>query len=128
MNYFHKFMKTNKLTIFKSTSMEKKLIFISILLFLSGCYTYKPLPTYENDFVVGQKYEIRIGNRPMERVFVNSVTDSTLVVRKGRTELVVQRDMVTESKFRKFSPGKTVLGIVVGGFLTYSIASIVIWL
>jgi len=108
-----------------SIQWNKKLVFISTLLLLSGCYTYKPLYADENDFVVGQKYEIRIGDRPMERVVIYAVTDSTLVVHKGRTELVVQRDMITESKFRKLSPGKTTLGVVVGGFLAWATYNII---
>ena len=100
----------------------------SILLFLSGCYTYKSLPSRENDFVVGEKYEIRIGDRPIQRVFVNSVTDSTLLVRKGRAELVVQKDMITEVKYRKVSTGNTVFGVVVGGLLALVLVGTLSWL
>ncbi len=106
----------------------KKLLFISILFLLSGCYTYKPLQESNNDFVVGQKYEIRIGNRSMERVLVNAVTDSTLVVSKGRTEQVVQKDMITEVKYRKVSTGNTVFGVVVGGLLAITLIGVLSWL
>lgn len=112
-----------------STSNQWKIIFfISILFLFSGCNTYKPIQGGTNDFVVGQKYEIRIGNQPMERVMVNAVTDSTLLVRKGRTEVIVQRDMITEVKYRKVSTGNTVFGVVVGGLLAITLIGVLSWL
>ncbi|MBO0321684.1 hypothetical protein J0X14_05210 [Muricauda sp. CAU 1633] len=112
-----------------STSIRWKIpLFISILLLQIGCNAYKPTQGNSNNFVVGQKYEIRIGDRPMERVIVNDVTDSTLVVRKGRTEVIVQRDMITEIKHRKVSTGNTVFGVVVGGLLALVLVGTLSWL
>lgn len=85
-----------------------------ILVLFNSCYTYKPLNPIEDEFIVDQKYEIRIGGREKRRVIIKEVRDTTLLVVHGKTELVVQKAMITESRKMDFSTGKTILASVVG--------------
>lgn len=93
------------------------LVLVSLLLF-TGCYTYKNRAGNQGAYIVGEKYEIRIGSRKLEKVTITSVTDSTITVLQGRNEITIQKALITESKQRTFSTGKTIIGISVGILLT----------
>ncbi|RDY60654.1 hypothetical protein [Flagellimonas nanhaiensis] len=89
----------------------------ALLVLFSSCYSYKNLKPLGNDFVQGEKYEIRIGNREMQRVLIKQVTDSTIVVEQNKTEITIQKSMITESRIRKFATGKTIVASTLGVLL-----------
>jgi len=101
--------------------MEPKIriiIPIIVLVLFPSCYSYKNMADTQDAYIIGEKYEIRIGDRALEKVTIKSVTDSTITVLQRRNEIIIQRAMITESKQRTFSTGKTIIGVSVGILLT----------
>ncbi|MFD2101679.1 hypothetical protein [Flagellimonas iocasae] len=85
-----------------------------ILVLFNSCYTYQQINPVKDEFIVSEKYEIRIGNREKQRVYVKEVKETTLLVTHGKTDMVVQKAMITESRKMKPSTEKTVLAVVAG--------------
>ncbi|NAY92886.1 hypothetical protein GTQ34_13265 [Muricauda sp. JGD-17] len=107
--------------------MKKLSMLTALLILFNSCYSYKSLEFPEMDFVVGEKYEIRVGDREMEKVLVNQVTDSTIIVLQNKTEITIKKSMVTESKLRKFSMGKTIAACTLGVLLTIVTIGTISW-
>jgi hypothetical protein len=100
-------------------------LLMTFLMLFNSCYSYKNLNLGIDDFEVDQTYEVRLGERKMEKVKVVEVTDSTIVVLQNKNRMVIQKSMLTESRHRKLSPGKTIIGSVIGVLATISIIGII---
>nr|WP_299166904.1 hypothetical protein [uncultured Allomuricauda sp.] len=104
--------------------MKRIALLMAFLILFNSCYSYKKLNLGVDDYDVGQNYEVRLGERKMEKVKVVEVTDSTIVVLQNKNRVVIQKSMITESRLRMLSPGKTIIGSVVGVLATLSIFGI----
>ncbi|MBO0328962.1 hypothetical protein [[Muricauda] lutisoli] len=108
--------------------MKNIVLFLAIILLFDSCYSYKKLEFGSNDYLIGEKYEIKVGNRKSEKVTIKEVTDSTIVVIQRKNEIILQKSMITEAKLMKISPGKTILVsvatlglvIVVAGIISFT--------
>ena len=98
-----------------------------VLILFNSCYSYKQVGSVNPDYLIGKKYEIRIGDRQMEKVIIKEVTDSTLVVIQNKNEITVQKSMITESRMRKYSVPKTILASAVGVLLTLATLGALSW-
>ncbi|RYC52589.1 hypothetical protein [Flagellimonas olearia] len=107
--------------------MVKIAYVLSILILLNSCYTYQQLNTENPDYVVGKRYEIRMGDRKMEKVLIVAVTDSTLVVVQDNTEMTIQKSMITESRIRKYSVGRTIVASALGALVVIATIGIISW-
>lgn len=107
--------------------MKVAALSLIVLVLFNSCYTYKPLNPVEDEFIVGEKYEIRIGDQKKQRVHIKEVNDSTLLVIQNKTVLVVQRAMIAESRKMDFSMGKTILASTVGVLLTLITLGALMW-
>ncbi len=101
--------------------IKKTALLMAFLLLFNSCYNYKRLDFEVDDFKINQNYEIRVGQRKMEKVKVVQVTDSTIVVMKNKNRVAIQKSMITESRLRKLSTGKTIIGSVVGVLVSFLI-------
>jgi uncharacterized ubiquitin-like protein YukD len=107
--------------------MVKIACVLSILMLFNSCYTYQQLNTADFDYMVGKRYEIRMGDREMEKVLIKAVTDSTLVVVQDKTEMTIQKSMITESRMRKYSVGKTIVASALGALVVIATIGIISW-
>ena len=107
--------------------MKNSIVLSALLILFQSCYTYKALEPTTGDFVVGQKYEIRIADREMHKVLVNQVTDSTIVVKQNKSEITIQKSLITESRLREFSTGKTIVAGTLGVLLTILTIGAISW-
>ena len=105
--------------------MKKSSVMTALILLFNSCYSYQNLESSSTDFTVGEKYEVRIGDRGMLRVLVTQVSDSTIVVEHNKAEMTIQKSMITESKQQTFSTGKTVLASAVGLAALISVVTVI---
>lgn len=107
--------------------MVKIACVLSILMLFNSCYTYQQLNIANPNYIVGKRYEIRMGDRQMEKVVVKAVTDSTLVVVQDKTEITIQKSLITESRMQKYSVGKTIVASALGAFLIIATIGMISW-
>ena len=105
--------------------IKKGSVLTAMILLFNSCYSYKSLESPSTDFIAGEKYEIRIGDREMQRVLVKEVSDEAIVVEHNKAEMTVQKSMITESKQQTFSTGKTVLASAVGLAALISVVTVI---
>lgn len=89
--------------------MKNIVLFLVLILLFDSCYSYKRLDAGNNDYLIGEKYEVKVGNRKPEKVTIKEVTDTTIIVMQRKSEITLQKSMITEAKLMKISPGKTIL-------------------
>ena len=98
---------------------DKIILLLSISIMLQSCYSYKTINLNSENLVVGKIYKIQ-QNRKLEKVKLKSITDSSIVVKKGNIESKIAISDIRKIKKRKFSATKTVLLVT-----TLTVASVV---
>ena len=109
--------------------MKKLIIYLFLFSFLlQSCYSYRKLDLTTKPFVEGKKYQIKQSGN-FEKFKLISQTDTTIVVHKHKTQIIILKNEIIDIKEKRLSVVKTILlpvGILAigAGAIVHSFSSI----
>jgi hypothetical protein len=102
---------------------NKIILLLAISILLQSCYSYKTIKMNEKNLVVGKTYKIQ-QNTKFEKVKLQSINDSCLVVKKGNEIKTVVKTDIVLIKEREYSTTKTLLLVTPIGICTAALGAL----
>ncbi len=107
--------------------MRKIISLMIATLFVTGCYSYKPIDMDKESFAIGHRYKLYGAERNKIKGKIQAVTDSTITVHQTSGKVsVIKVEKIGNAKKGKFSILKTV-GIPLFTFAAVSGLAILSW-
>ena len=89
--------------------MKKLIIYLFLFSFLlQSCYSYRKLDLTTKPFVEGKKYQIKQSGN-FEKFKLISQTDTSIVVNKNKTQIIILKNEIIDIKEKRLSVVKTIL-------------------